>query len=224
MAFHGPDAADYDNVASLNQAYLSLLGSERALQQSLLDLPEHVAARLLNLRSDQVTRLAGAPFLLFSFRESDDGYWRSLLGQRCTGDLFRAELSAAIDTLTSAGLGFIWQLAQRNPYALRLICGAPLSWCEHIAEITFYRLLEAVRRDGCAPCLRATAQPELWCKLLDGGLSRKAAVRQAAQLSSLQVILTTPPDGRPEHWSLAARRVNAPLQRVAARRGTRQDH
>lgn len=223
MAFHRPDAADYDNVASLNQAYLSLLGSETALRQSLLELPEHLAGKLASLGSEQVTRLAGAPFLLFSFRESDDRHWNSLLAERSTGNLFRADVSAAIDTLTSAGLGFIWQLAQRNPYALRLICGAPLSWCEHIAEITFYRLLDAVRRDGSPPSLRAIEQPELWCKLLDGGLSRKRAIRQAAQLSALQVILTTPPAGRSEHWSLAARKVNAPLRRVAERHASRQD-
>ncbi len=219
MAFNGPDNTDYDNVASLNQAFLTLLGKDPGLRRSLEEIPADLASRLTALNSEQITRLAGAPFLLFSFRESDDGYWGDLLSDSQEGDLFRIEVSAAVDTLTSAGLGFIWQLAQRNPYALRLICGAPLSWCEQVAEITFYRLLAAVRQSGSPPGLRASSEPAVWRKLLSEGLGRKGDIRRAAHVSVLQAILTAPAAGQQPHWSLAARRLNTPAKRVADRRG-----
>lgn len=215
MAFSGPELSDYENVVSLNQAWLGLLQRDTRLRHGLMGLPDALRRRITNLSQQQTARLAATPFLLFSFREGDDRYWTRVLAGSPERDLFAATDTDEADTLVSASLGFIWQLARRNPYALRLICGASVHWTERIAEQTFFGLLEAVRATGDAPGVRHAQQHELWRKLLDSGVSREGITRHAAQMSALQVILTDPPGHRVESWSLAARTANPPQLCVA---------
>ncbi|MDA0992141.1 MAG: hypothetical protein O3A13_00755 [Proteobacteria bacterium] len=215
MAFSGPELSDYENVVSLNEAWLGLVQGDTRLRSGLAGLPEVLIRRLTNLTRQQIVRLAETPFLLFSFRERDDRYWTRVLSPRHERDLFSAHDTDAVDTLVSASLGFIWQLARRNPYTLRLICGATLYWTECIAEQTFLGLLEAVRGSGEVPVIRFVNQREMWRKLLDSGVSPAEITRQAAQLSALQAILTDPPESTAESWSLAARLVKAPQMCVA---------
>jgi hypothetical protein len=139
---------------------------------------------------------------------------RTLLGSP-ERDLFATSSTDNVDTLVSASLGFIWQLARRNPYALRLICGASVYWTECIAERTFYELLDAVHCSGDTPCARLVSQQDLWRKLLSSGVSREAITRHAAQVSALQAVLTDPPDNRAETWPLAARVTSTPRFSVA---------
>jgi hypothetical protein len=107
--------------------------------------------------------------------------------------------------VVSAGLGFVWQLARQNPYALRLFCGASLYWCERIAEQTFYQLLTAVSAHGRVAELRNAYDHELWGKLLDQGINSRSAIRKAAHMSALQTILTRPANQRRHVWARAAR-------------------
>lgn len=215
MAFRSPELSDYENVVSLNKAWLGLLQGDTRLNDGLAGLPDTLHRRITNLTRQQIARLAATPFLLFSFREGDDGYWTRVLEGSPERDLFTVTDTDQVNTLISAGLGFIWQLARRNPYALRLICGATLYWTERIAEQTFFGLLDAVRAAGDTPGVRLVEQRELWRKLLDGGVSRAEIIRHAAQISALQAILTDPPDSRAESWPLAARAARSPQFRVA---------
>jgi hypothetical protein len=210
MAFSGPELSDYENVVALNQAWLCLLQKGTRLSEGIAELPERLQRRITNLSQQEITRLAATPFLLFSFREGDDRYWEGVLAGSPERNLFAANDTDDVDILVSASLGFIWQLARRNPYTLRLICGASIYWTEQIAEQTFFGLLEAVRLAGEMPCVRFVQQRELWNKLLDRGLSREVPARHAAQLSALQTILTAPRDTRPESRLLAARTLQAP--------------
>lgn len=215
MAFGGPELSDYDNVVSLNKAWLRLLQRDTRLSQGLAELPDRLVHRITNLSNQQIVRLAATPFLLFSFREGDERCWTRVLAQSPERDLFDVNETDEADTLISASLGFIWQLARRNPYALRLISGATLYWSERIAEQTFYGLLDAVRATGHTPGVRFVKQRELWNKLLDSGVSREGLTRHAAQMSALQAILTGPPDCRVETWPRAARTARIPQLRVA---------
>jgi hypothetical protein len=216
MSFEGPDTRDYQNVVTLNSAYLTLLGSERVLAGGIAGCQGPLRQRLLNLRRTESLRLAETPFLLFSFRERDDRYWDGVLGATREPGLFRSSGSEPVDTLVAAALGFIWQLANRNPYTLRLICGSTLYWCDRIADLTFYGLLDAVRNSGDVPVLRQGSADMLWRKLLGEGVSANNAIRKAAQLASLQAVLTdsTPPGAANESWSLAARSSAAPGLRI----------
>lgn len=217
MSFDSPGARDFDNVASLNAAYLAMLGTEPALARGLSGCSPALRERLLRLTQVERRRLAGTPLLLFSFRERDDRYWDGILDKRPEPGLFRSSGSEAVDTLVAAALGFIWQLANCNPYALRLICGATLYWCERIAERTFFGLLDAVRNAGDVPQLRNGHLAALWEKLLLEGISADREVRQAAQLAALQSVLTDPaPSQASSTWRLAARRIDSAETRAAS--------
>lgn len=215
MAFDGPETTDYRNVISLNRAYLTLLQRDLRCRQGLRQLSTRLSERITNLTKRQIERLAATPFLLLSFRESNDHYWSKVLGGKNSGDLFASSGSDDLDTLVSAGLGFIWQLARQNPYALRLICGASLHWCEEVAEQTFFHLLVSVAAHGDVLQLRAAHDHELWRKLLDDGVNSEETIRRAAHVSALQVVLTQPQYKRRQTWALAARSMNSPGLRVA---------
>ncbi len=215
MAFDGPAPTDYRNVISLNRAYLSLLQRDLRARYGLRRLRTPLSDKITSLNKRQIERLAATPFLLLSYREGDDHYWGKVLGGSPGGDLFASSGSDALDTLVSAGLGFIWQLARQNPYALRLFCGASLHWCEQIAEQTLYRLLVSVAAHGDILQLRAAHDHELWRKLLTDGTNNETLVRRAAHISALQAVLTKPQHKKRQTWSLAARSMSAPGLRVA---------
>lgn len=216
MSFNVPDKRDYENVVSLNAAWLGYLRQDHEMRRGLAGCNEPLRQRIIELSSHQYQRLAETPFLLFSFHERDERYWSRILEQSREPDLFRTAASRNVDTLASAALGFIWQLARRNPYALRLFCGATLYWCERIADLTFYSLLDAVRCSGDVPVLRLAHAAPMWRKLLDEGISRESRVRRAAQFAALQVVLTDPAGSdRNEVRALAARSVAAPGRRIA---------
>ena len=218
MAFEGPETRDYENVVSLNHAYLALLKRDAVLRQGLSRVSGPVRDRLLGLGDTEIDRLSATPFLLFSFHEKDDRYWDRVLERDNDRDLFSQAATDEVDVLISAALGFVWQLARRNPYALRLFCGATLYWCERIADLTFFRLLDAVRTTGDVPVLRLGDHEAIWQKLLHPGVHRDHRRRNAAQLAALQSMLTTTPVRNKEvAWPVAARRVDVPGLEVTER-------
>ena len=213
MPFDGPEPADYRNVSSLNHAYLRLLQQDPAAGSNCLPAP--LRRRLANLTRQQLARLAGTPFLLLSFRERDDELWEQIFAHDSACDLLAPHTAGDRERLVSAGLGFVWQLARRNPYTLRLICAASLHWCEQIGERTFFGLLAAAApyTDLVEP--RQGGDRRLWRILLYAGVSNNDKVRRAAQMSALQMLLTQPPLRAPRSWNIAARRTAVPGLRVA---------
>lgn len=217
MAFDGPRTADYDNVLSLNQAYLTVLRQDPASHAGLAHLAPELFGRITQLTVHEAERLAAVPFLLLSFREHDERYWKRVLDADRDRDLFACAGSEDVDTIIAAGLGFVWQLARDNPYAVRLFCGASLYWCERIAEQTFYQLLSAVMARGGVPCLRNAHDIGLWSKLLGAGCDKRAHVRNAAHMSALQMILTRPEHTRQSVYARAARSAPQPNRLLTKR-------
>ncbi len=74
---------------------------------------------------------------------------------------------------------------------MRLVTGAPIDWCERFAETTLMKLVHvaAGRQDMLE--LRFAGQWQVWDKLLGPGLGPDAGARKAAQMTALQVLLTT---------------------------------
>lgn len=223
MGFRGPEEADFENVAALNRAWLTLLQRKTELHRGLEKFPAELTARITNLTPAEIKRLAQTPFLLFSFREDEEAYWSRMLTDERERDLFSVQQSADVETLISAGLGFAWQLAQRNPYALRLTFGATIYWSECIAEQTVIELLEGFRATGDPPVIRLSHRPDLWRKLLGSGLSRQALACFAAQITALQSFLTEASSEGPNSWALAARRTATPQYQVAEANETTQN-
>ncbi len=191
MDYSGPVAADYRNVKALNRAFLSLLRSSAAGApwRDLLSAPADEQIRALT--DLQLERLAECPLLLFSFHETDDAHWRKLLEDDPSGDLLREPLPPALERIMTSGLAFLWQLAQRSPYTVRLIAGGGAGFCERLNEVTIVRLLRSAACHGDVVVPRFTGDPATWVRLLGPGISPTARVRRAAQLAVLQAMLTT---------------------------------
>lgn len=213
MEFMGPSAADFDNVASLNRGFLILL--RRAPGRCLTGLRADLAERLRTLSAHEAERLAGAPFLLMSFRERDSRFWEVAFARHANPDLFGTGASGDVARLITGGLGFLWQLARHNPYAARLVSGAGLHWCEQLTELPFLHLSGFAALGDELLTLRAATDGELWSKLVSRGVSREEHVRRAAHISALQTVLTRPSLAAPRAWPAAACVTRAPSLQVA---------
>jgi len=143
MDFSGPQKAEFNNVRSLNLAFLDSLRTSPDAAVLLEAFSPKLRPLVSGLTDLQSRRLAETPFLLLSLREQDDDYWSVLFADDPNGDLFAVGPTGGRDRhLAAAALGFLWQLAQHNPYAVRLVSGATINWCERLANCTLLRLLQ----------------------------------------------------------------------------------
>jgi len=220
MPFSGPQKAEFNNVRSLNQAFLNRLRTSPDAQMLLQAFSPKLRPLVAGLTDMQLRRLAETPFLLLSLREQDDDYWSVLFADDPTGDLFAVNSGGGHDRhLVAATLGFLWQLAQHNPYAVRLVSGATINWCDRLANSTLLRLLQrtADRTDLLRP--RHSENLDFWRKLLGPGLSSEPGIRTAAHLSALQSMLTINRVAQYRDVRAAACRARLPALRVAEKPG-----
>lgn len=214
MDFSGPEPADFANVTALNRAFLIRLRDPLPGEHLRRCLPSRSQTSIRNLSNLQVERLSALPYLLLSVRERDQTCWRALADNGPNRDLLSPGDSAG-DEIVTAALSFLWQLARRNPYAVRLISGATLNWCEQLADYTLLTLLQcaAVRTDLLQP--RLANNEQLWSRLLGPGLSTDSQVRRAAHVTSLQVMLTEDPAVQYRSMKTAACSNSVQARRVA---------
>lgn len=220
MEYQGPEPADLANVCALNIAFLEWLRVRGDSGVATHSRTPEILAVLAGMNRSQLERLARAPFLLMSFRESDESQWRALFAGKPDTDLFHSlempgEESARLIT---AGLGFLWQLSKRNPYAARLVSGAGLSWCEQLADCTLVALFDRAVSGRSLLEPRMVENEGLWRKLLNAGVSAKRDVRRAARVSALQTVLTQSSTGTYRHLAAAACTMPAVAVRVAERK------
>jgi len=174
MEYKGLSQDDLENVRALNRVWLELDGSAE-----------------LRLSASRLERLAATPFLLFSFCEHDEVRWSHLLGERRQQDMLEQEtiVCAELRQLQAAGLGFLWELARRNPYVARIVSGAPLHWCELMAASTLVRVLECARFKMIES--RFADGSSLKRRLLGRGSALQRETRVFAQIGVLQSMLTS---------------------------------
>ncbi len=175
MHFEGPTAADIRNIRALNQSFLAATGPLAA------DRPLSLAER---------GHLASAPFLLFSLREQDSDYWDAVLRAGPQVDLVDTAPGEAIRRLQTAALGFVWQLARRNAYVARLVCGASPGWCERLAEQTLMGLVDSAADRADLLIARFDAADPMMQRLLNGGIRGRRRQRRMFQHLALQTMLT----------------------------------
>jgi hypothetical protein len=222
MQYHGPDRADLTNVFVLNKAFITWQRTRPPANARDSGMSPETCARFAALSGEQRERLARTPFLLMSLAEDDEVRWQSLFAKQPTRDLLRCVQirDDAASQLTAAGLGFLWQLAQRNPYAARLVSGASMSWCEQIATCTLMDLFARALEDQTLLALRMAGKAALWDKLLTAGVSNRRHLRLAARVAALQTVLTDAPV-RPDRALAAAVRKMPPVRiRTSGKRGT----
>lgn len=215
MEYTGLESADLRDVRSLNTAFLEYLSSDKG-ELLRRDLPASLRPAVAAISDKQIARLADVPFLLMSLNESDDAYWARCSPDQPARDLFTPLRNDAdsMAQIASATLGFLWQLARRNPYAVRLICGASLSWCEQLAACTLLHVLERAVEDQRIVAARRADDSVFWHRLLGAGLSSETGVRRASHLSALQVVLTPVSVAASGHFRSAACYSSVPTLEV----------
>ncbi len=184
MLYQGLSTDDLDNIHALNLCFLKTLPnagfsgcgglSQRRLSES------------------QQAHLGCAPFLLFSLREGETDYWKQVLSGDPQLKLLPSErpLDATARELQAAGLSFLWQLAHRNPYAVRIVSGAPHSWCEQVAALPVVTFLHRTRLRADMLVPRFRDQADVWQRLLKSGISHNSKLRAMSHQSALQAMLT----------------------------------
>ena len=225
MLYQGPSTDDLDNIHALNRRFL----------KTLPDASDSACGGLSRRRlsESQQAHLGCAPFLLFSFREGEPDYWKHVLSDDAQLKLLPSErpLNAVTRELQVAGLSFLWQLSRHNPYAVRIVSGAPHSWCEQVAALPVVTFLHrtAERADILVPRFRD--QADVWQRLLKSGVSPDAKLRAMSHQSAFQAMLTwadpvihatnraTNPAINNEQLKVAAARLPPPGQKYAKPRG-----
>lgn len=198
MEYEGLTHDDLVNVRALNHAWLARFAPRDMLPATPQGLE----------------RLAGTPFLLFSFREDDPTWWARLLGDKSHPDLFVTRADPEAQELHSAGLAFLWDLARRNPYAARIVSGASLRWCDQLASQTLVRVLACATVDGLLAQRFATDSRILRRLFVHGSGSLRTA-RRSAQLAALQAMLTHGESARRGRLPEAACRMPTVATRIA---------
>ena len=220
MHYHGPDKADLANVLTLNKAFIAWQRAGSPEDTTGRCLPAEVRARFAALSCEQRDRLARMPFLLMSLAEDDEARWQSFFAEQQTRDLLQCvhRRDEAASRLIAAGLGFLWQLSQRNPYAVRLVSGASLPWCEKLASCTLMDLFSRALEDQALLAPRMADKPDLWHKLLTVGVSNRRHLRRAARVAALQTLLTQGPARTYRPLAAAACKMPAPRTRRSGKR------
>jgi hypothetical protein len=214
MDIFGPEAADLKNVRVLNHAFLLRLREARLGWSLRQCMPAEIAVLIEGMTNLQVERLASSPFLLLSLQERDEDCWRSLGQQPANLDMFDVARERN-DELLMTSLSFLWQLASRNAYAARLVCGASIGWCERLAERTLLEVLRtAADHEGLLQPRFATNE-DFWRKLLGAGLSSDSRVRRSAHVTCLQRLLTDDPAAHYRRLRSAACDKSVPTLSVA---------
>ncbi len=169
--FPGPSPDDYANVRALNAAFIEAT---------------------CELKGPQRGRLAAAPFLLFSLREDDIQWWVRVLAEQHQGDLMdEAEIeNPELRRIRTAAISFLWQLGRRNPYAVRIISGATITWCQKITDLPLVILLSRISGRGDLMMSRLDDPAANGERLLGRGTSARRQVRRSSQLTALQALLT----------------------------------
>ena len=220
MHYQGPEKADLANVLMLNKAFIAWQRTMSPETVTGPTLPAEVRARFAALSAEQRGRLARMPFLLMSLAEDDEARWQSLFAEQRTRDLLQCvhRRDEAASRLIAAGLGFLWQLSQHNPYAVRLLSGAGLAWCEQLASCTLMDLFSRALEEQALLAPRMADKPDLWHKLLTAGVSNRRHLRRAARVAALQTLLTQSPTRAYRPLAAAACRMPLPRTRRAGKR------
>jgi hypothetical protein len=191
--YRGPGVDDYANVLALNTAFI---------------------AATTNLKGPQRGRLAAAPFLLLSLRENESAWWEEALTDRVQADfLAPAEQSdPELRRIQTAAMSFLWHLSRRNPYAVRSISGAPITWCDKIADLPLVTLLNRLRGRADLMKSRIESPAEGADRLLSHGTSSARQVRHASHLTVLQEMLTRNGQDKNVKLPAAACSMSRPLR------------
>lgn len=219
MDFQPPDPADLANVYALNAAFLDALRTKTAPDRLRTAVPDDLQPALASTDAKVLHRLHRCPFLLFSLAERDSVRWTRLFDRPRPSELDLIDaLPPAIDApvpVILAALGFLWQLARRQPYAARVVSGASLGWCERLSGCTLIDIHRFALAETGLLGFRHGGDATFWRRLLLSATSEEKSVRQAARLAALQMLLTEAHADRYRAMAAAACALPVPPRKVA---------
>lgn len=223
MDFPGPEPADIAHVTALNHEFIHFAVSADGSRLRGM-LPDPLAARLCRLEAPARERIARTPFLLGSIDEAGADRWDRLLDVPGPSDLVdRLDgPPPGEQRLVGAMLGFLGDLARRNPYAARVVSGAPLAWCESVALLSPIERVDIAAAGTGLLAFRYARNSRFWQRLLSAGASDEEAVRRAARIWALQAVLTRGERVTAACLPAAACAMVPPARRVADRAGVSQ--
>lgn len=193
--YPGPQEDDYANVLALNSAFIKATS---------------------DLKGPQRGRLAATPFLLFSLRENDTEWWRQVLTDNPQRDLIDHTMleDPVLRCVQTAALSFLWQLARRNAYAVRVVSGATIAWCEIVSELPLLTLLDRVGARADLMQSRLQAPDDIGGKLMGSGASSSMTLRRSSQLCALQTLLTRASSEMNSRLPSAACNLSGPMRKL----------
>ncbi len=202
MAYTGLSARTIAEVRALNRCFLRRIREpgdrDTALSADWLELVRRLGAA-------PCRRVAEAPFLLLDVGKLD-------LGAMADTDLF-SRATRADTELWLMTLSLCWQFAQREPFALRVISGAGLEWCDALGDTCFAELADRV--GTCAPPPRPALldTTSWWADYAAACTGNERGKVAALQMAGLQHRLCNTAGATP--LASAASRLVRPGQRVA---------
>lgn len=178
----GPlDNATLQEIILLNQLFIGVLpglpaaGFAAAAAPALPALPARP-------RQGFKAALRSCPFLLF--RVADPVAPARVADKPMAG----ADTDAAAQRLITFALGFLWQLARSNPFAVQLVSGAQARWCEELAALNIAQLVALAQRAQLLP--RLTDTPGFWEDLLGVSSPALPGPRRTLGIAGLQLIMS----------------------------------
>jgi len=191
--YPGPGPDDYVNVQALNLEFIRITSSMKGPQRG---------------------RLASSPFLLFSLREQEPGWWDEALSDPGQGDLLETRQLDCLELsqIQFAALSFLWHLGRRNPYAVRIISGASVGWVERITQLPLVTLLDRIGMRADLMQSRLESSATLTDRLLGGGTSSRSDVCRSSKFAAFQTLLTRTGNDHYTQLPAAACSLSAPLR------------
>jgi hypothetical protein len=200
--FKGIDLDTIANAFALNTAFLALAVTRRPPCLSA-DFVE----RLDRLSALERSRLAKAPFLLFTVEPVETGV------QSRSPDLFDDSMTDPESRLVAATLCLLWSLARTDQHAARFLAGVPRGGCDDFAAAPLVDVIDAARRFETLVVPRHQSNPAFWRKLFLSATDPRPSVRQAVRHSALQFVLTGLEDDAYTPVAAAACRNRVPSRR-----------
>lgn len=191
--YRAPDANDYKNVLALNAAFLEASST---------------------LKGPQRGRLARAPFLLFSLRESEVMWWERALADQVQEDFLSATQTQNLELrqIQNSAVSFLSGVARRSPYVARVVSGATIEWCEKIRDIPLLTLMDRVATRDDLFVTRIDPSTASGLRLLTNGTSSNRALRRYSHLCVLQSLLTSSHSFECLPLAAAARDLSGPIR------------
>ncbi len=195
-SFAAPSQEDYDNVKTLNTAFIAATST---------------------LGGAQRDRLAATPFLLFSLKEGDENWWRDALQDKPQRDLIAdsPKRDSELHRVQVAALGFLWQLVRRNAYAARIVSAANPAWCERIAALPLLTLFDRVADRSDLLESRIEHLGAVGERMSINGASAIRRLRRTTQIAALHSVLTDAGITEIRPLSAAACSLSRPLRQLS---------